>query len=38
VARGRPDNEGSPLSRSVRLPALLQSDNYSRPFWPTRSQ
>jgi hypothetical protein len=34
VVRGRPPHEGSPLSRSVQLPALLQSETYSKPIWP----
>jgi hypothetical protein len=38
IARGRPSHEGSPLSRSVKLPALLQSDYYSNPFWPVGRQ
>jgi len=34
VVRGRKPNEGAPLYRSVRLPALLQKDIYWNSFWP----
>ncbi len=38
VARGRPDHEGPPLSRSVKLPALLQSDTPWNQIWPAGRQ
>jgi hypothetical protein len=36
IARGRPPHEGSPLSRSVKLPALLDKETYWNSFWPAR--
>ncbi len=38
VVRGRKPNEGAPLYRSVRLPALLQKDIDWNSFWPTGRQ
>jgi hypothetical protein len=34
VVRGRAPHEGSALSRSVRLPALLDKDTFWNLFWP----
>ncbi len=36
VARDRPNHEGTYLSRSVRLPALLHKDIYWSSFWPEK--
>ncbi len=36
VARDRPDHQGTYLSRSVRLPALLQNDIAWNSFWPVK--
>ena len=36
LARDRPNHEGTYLSRSVRLPALLQKDIYWSSFWPEK--
>jgi hypothetical protein len=38
MARGRPPHEGSPLSRSVKLPALLDRETYWNSFWPAGKQ
>jgi response regulator RpfG family c-di-GMP phosphodiesterase len=38
VVRGRPPHEGSPLSCSVRLPALLHQETYWNSFWPIGQQ
>ncbi len=36
LARDRPNHEGTYLSRSVRLPALLHKDIYWSSFWPEK--
>jgi cell division protein FtsB len=38
IARSRPPHEGSPLSRSVKLPALLDRETYWNSFWPAGRQ
>ncbi len=36
VARGRPNHQGTYLSQSVRLPALMQQDIAWNSFWPEK--
>jgi DNA repair exonuclease SbcCD ATPase subunit len=36
VVRDRKPNEGAPLYRSVKLPALLEKDTYWNSFWPVK--
>jgi chromosome segregation ATPase len=36
IARDRPNHQGTYLSRSVRLPALLHKDIYWSSFWPEK--
>jgi DNA repair exonuclease SbcCD ATPase subunit len=36
VARGRPNHQGTYLSQSVRLPALMQQDIAWNSFWPVK--
>ena len=36
VARGRPNHQGTYLSQSVKLPALLHKDLAWNSFWPEK--